>query len=114
MENTFEGRRDTAWFHTAATTTLVGMLLLWTAWQGQAPGEAANTGIANLILHLGAWMTGALAVDAAVDAWRLRREELAQFPGGLVGREPNTLMPLGSVAVVALIANTAMVLAALL
>lgn len=116
-ENSFEGRRDTAWFHTAITCALVGMLLIWAGTPGEAPSMAARTGVANLILHFGAWITGFLAIDAAIDAWRLRRDEQEQFGGGYDARSDvigRSVMLLGLIAAFALLANTALVVAALL
>lgn len=116
-EPTFEARRDAAWFHTCITVALVGMLIIWTVTHGVAPGLDAEVGIAFLILHFGAWITGWLALDASTDAWKLHTVELEKF--GTVNREGldhqhRAALAMGVLAAGCLLANTAMVVSALL
>lgn len=114
-EATYASRRDAAWLHTVATGGLVSLLLGWTATRGEAPGLDAQVGVANLVLHFGVWITGWLALDAATDAWLLHRAELDRFgaAGEHLDRQSRTALALAAVAAGALIANTAMVLSAL-
>ncbi len=115
-EQTYEGRRDAAWFHTTVTIGLVGMMTLWTMMR-VAPGSDATVSIANLILHFGAWITGFLALEASVDAWRLHRNELMRYGATTVEGldfQSRTVLIMGSVAGLLLFANTAMVVSALL
>lgn len=116
LQPTYESRRNTAWFHTWIAAVLVFMLGAMMVGSGQAPAVDARLGVANLILHFGAWLTGWLALDAALDAWRLHRDELARF-GATTSEgldiQSRTVLVLGMVASAALLLNTVMVVSAI-
>jgi hypothetical protein len=101
-------RTDTAVFHGLATTMLTAMLVAWTVGRGEVPALDPHAGVLLLVLQLGACVTGWLALEAARD---VRREiDAGTVPGPVPARIP----ALGLTAVVSLLVNTAMAIAALL
>lgn len=58
-------------FHAMASLGVTGMLVAWWVGRGQVPALDAQLGAAFLVMHMGAWLTAWLAIEAAVDSYRI-------------------------------------------
>ncbi|HMV68926.1 MAG TPA: hypothetical protein PKA64_18905 [Myxococcota bacterium] len=101
-------RTDAAVLHGLATSALTLMLLSWMVVRGQVPALDPQSGVLLLVLQIGAWVTGWLSFEATRDIAR------SSDAMGVVDPLPPRVTFFTVTSGMALLINTAMVMAAVL